>query len=250
MRTPQTRIVTVDSGPVVDVVIDCVTSFGDVNTSEVTKFEIETGAVITDHVKKSPRVINLEVIISDSPIFPFVDTLPPAGEELFIVGAQEIDMPILVGKMNGGVLTTAENRANQLYAVFLDLLDSSRVLTIENPLILINSINAVDIIDGDFIVVSGGITGMFVLTEVGTTKTRETGKGLSISLSLTQLRIVQTKTAQVPKSLLALMRGKKDAGKKESKPADAQQAAKAQQTNTFWNAAFAGRDASGNRNPF
>ena len=147
-----------------------------------TKFPIEDGTNISDHIIKEPFSLTISGIISDTPI-PGLDNviqiaetvltqklLPPVGV-IAIAGASQA-----ASFLTGESIAQAQSPSQAAYLQLLQLLDSSTPVTVNTSLYRYK--------------------GMYV-TDISVPRDDKTGQCIMFDLTLTQLIIVQPQTVTI-----------------------------------------------------
>ena len=177
------------------------------SSATVTKFPVESGADITDHIVLSPRQLNITGVVSDTPIH----NMDALIAELATVAVSGIAGPL--GVVAAGIAAFAllspgaDSPSRQAFAALHRLMrgpwqQSSDMETGPAPFIVQTKL---------------GTHRNMVITDLSVPRAADTGDALIFTIKLSQITIVAPKTVNLKVTTAALSAVKKAAGKQEAK---------------------------------
>jgi hypothetical protein len=190
-------------------------------TATATKHRVEKGAAVTDHIRAEGRKLNLDVMVSDSP-------LVALNGIRFSTESREPPEPYDAGAANGPpyLTTTGPTELPAAVRAVYSQLDTLRAAG-----------QIVEVFCPEYY-----YTDMYIAS-VSAKRDKGTGGAISISLALEQLRFVETSITNAPKPSVTERRAqpKKPQGKKDPSESEADNARGKQSAAAFLRDALAKR---------
>lgn len=195
--------------------MDAVISEGHEGSSDVTEHALERGVAITDHVQGKPRRLEIVGVVTDWPIV--FGTAERRQAQEAIAEYQE-------------ALRREEQRARiPVVGAFLPPGNPRLSADIENPNLGRTAAAWAELqrIRTEAILVRVATSledyPSMAITDLRTMRTAQSGSSLEIAITLREVVVVSTETAEIPSEFLQA----RSVGRRATKPADAQTAAKA-----------------------
>jgi hypothetical protein len=192
----------IDSGVMIDAVVNETHNLN----ADVTQYEVESGAVISDHVQIKPVQLTIEGIISETPIS-FVSTALTAGATALgtELGKRYGNIAAGVGTFAGASLSgliTSKPTAQDVFKVLKNLFEKKEPFTVVTGLTVYDNM---------------------IITSLSIPRNAATGKALRFTATLQQIKIVETQTVPIPeyKTKTALTSSSQDLGKQATTAATA-----------------------------
>jgi len=158
---------------------DCTVSEGHSHTADITDYPVEDGSVYSDNMYINPKKLSLETIISDDPI-----TLE--GAMLGNAAAAFGNIPTPAGALAagavagiGGALLNKDTKQRSL--------DHFRILTqLQENKVMITVVTGLRVYPN------------MMIAGMDFPRTKETGRSLKTTISLTEIKIAQTEKVKIP----------------------------------------------------
>lgn len=210
------RITIVCKDPDIKIPIDIAELIAPAYSAETVDTELESGAIITDHVINSPVTLQLDCFIGSEPSN--IESALKGAATSFLVGQATGRLSPLVGPYSALAIAAAKP--------FLDR-TSERVKTAYQDLVKLARAKAIVDLKADFVFGSDEFSSL-VITDFSPSFSSQSGDGLSFSLSFKKVVLIETGVIEINlertdgnKGLAAKQSGEQNLGSQQLKDASA-----------------------------